>query len=330
MNTESRLPVFNDILSARHRIAGDIYRTPVVRSDVLDDLVQAEVFIKAECLQYSGAFKVRGAFNRLRQLNATDFPGGVITWSSGNHGQAIALAAKQLGTAALVLMPSDSVQTKIELTRSHGAEVVFFDRTKEDSTVIGAELAAKRRAAIVPPANDPDVIAGQGTAALEMLEQIEGLGGSTPDVLLVPCGSGGLTAGCSLVFTQKAPASQIYAVEPEHFDDTGRSLLAGARLTNDRRSGSICDALLAKTPAPLTFAVNAACEVKGLVISDNEARSAMSFAFRHLKIVLEPGGAAALAAVLSGRTPVAGKTVALVCSGGNVDEAVFAEAIAGS
>jgi threonine dehydratase len=327
MNEASRLPTFDDVVAAQARIANDVVRTPAVRSDALDEFVRARVFIKAECLQRSGAFKVRGAFNRLRQINCADFPGGVITYSSGNHGQAVALAAKRLGMPATILMPSNSVRTKVELTRGHGAEVIFYDRAKEDAAAIGATLADKKRATIVPPANHGDVIAGQGTAALEMLEQIESLGGDKPDMLLVPCGSGGLTAGCSLVFANKVPKAQVFAVEPENFDDTLRSLLSGTRVANTISSTTICDALSAKTPAPITFAINTSCNVKGLVVSDDEVRIAMAFAFRQLKLVLEPGGAAALAAVLSRKLQIQGKTVAVVCSGGNVETDVFADAI---
>jgi threonine dehydratase len=289
-------------------------------------VVKGKVFIKAECLQATGAFKVRGVYNRLRQLSASEGRRGVVTYSSGNHGQAIAAAAKRLGIQATVLMPSDSVATKIALTRSHGAEVAFFDREKDDGLVILKEL--RPQATFVPPANDLNVISGQGTAALEILNQMQELGSRSPDMLLVPCGSGGLTAGCSLVFTSLCPTAKLFAVEPQNFDDTGRSLVAGRRLANVLRSGSICDALTAKIPAPLTFAINAACGVQGITVSDSEVLAAMAFAFRHLKLVLEPGGAVALAAVLSNRISVEGKTAAIVCSGGNVEAALFASAIA--
>jgi threonine dehydratase len=328
MNEAAVLPTIDDLRAAQKRIAEDVVRTPVLRSDVLDQAVKGRVFIKAECLQSTGAFKIRGAYNRLRQFSRAETRGGVVTWSSGNHGQAIAAAAKRLGMPAMILMPSDSVLTKVELTRSHGADVTFFNRETDDSNAIGRELAEKRGATIVPPANDRDVIAGQGTAALEMLNQIENLGGQPPDMLLVPCGSGGLTAGCALAFKDACPEAELFAVEPELFNDTGRSLAAGTRLSNIVRTGSICDALLAKIPAPLTFAVNSACGVKGLTISDEDALNAIRFAFRHLKVVLEPGGAAALAAVLSGKVSTEGKTVAVVCSGGNIDAALFAKAIA--
>jgi threonine dehydratase len=328
MKDTAMLPTIDDLRAAQKRIAADVVRTPVLHSEALDRAVAGRVFVKAECLQLTGAFKVRGAYNRLRQFSPAQTRGGVVTWSSGNHGQAIAAAAKRLGMPAMILMPSDSVRAKVELTRSHGADIAFFNRETDDSNAIGTDLAERRGATIVPPANDPDVIAGQGTAALEMLSQIQDLGASRPDMLLVPCGSGGLTAGYALAFRELCPEAELFAVEPEQFDDTGRSLVAGTRLSNAVRKGSICDALLAKTPAPLTFAVNSACGVKGLTITDQEALNAIAFAFRHLKVVLEPGGAAALAAVLSKKVSMKGKTVAVVCSGGNVDPALFAKAIA--
>jgi len=321
-------PTISDLRAARRRLAGVIVDTPILRSDVLDGLCGGRVFIKAECLQMTGAFKVRGAYNRLLQFTEAEKHGGVVTWSSGNHGQAIAAAAKRLGMPALILMPSDSVLTKVELTRAHGGEVMFFTRGIDDAMKLGERLATERGAVIVPPANHPDIIAGQGTAALELLEQVAAAGAPQPDMLFVPCGSGGLTAGCSIAFDALNPDAQVYAVEPEAFDDTGRSLTAGERLGVIPGGRTICDALTARIPAPLTFAINAALGVKALAISDGEARRAMAFAFRHLKVVMEPGGAAGLAAVLAGKVDVRGKTIAIICSGGNVDADVFSEALA--
>ena len=325
MSTAVTLPTLKDIYAAQARISEDIITTPLLRSDLLDQAVQGRVFLKAENLQVTGAFKVRGAYNRLRQFTAQELRGGVITFSSGNHGQAVAAAAKRLGIEATVLMPADSVATKVTLTRGQGAEVVLFDREREDSQALARKL--KPEATLVPPANDFDIISGQGTAALEILSQLRDYGGSPPDLLLVPCGSGGLTAGSSLVFRFLCPAAQVLAIEPIEFDDTTRSLEGGVRVTNPVRTGALCDALTARTPAPMTFTINVACGVRGLTVDDEQVLAAMAFAFRHLKLVLEPGGAVGLAAVLSRLAPLNGKTVVVVCSGGNVDAPVFARAI---
>lgn len=328
MSGNATQPTYSDILDARRRIAEAVVETPLLRNDTLDNLCGGRVFVKAECLQITGAFKVRGAYNRLLQLTETEKQGGVVTWSSGNHGQAIAAATKRLGMRAVILMPTDSVQAKVDLTRSQGGEVIFFTRGVDDAIKIGEEIAAERGAIIVPPANHPDIIAGQGTVALEMLEQIAAAGASQPDMLLVPCGSGGLTAGCAIAFNALCPDAAIFAVEPEAFDDTGRSLAAGERLPIEPGGRTICDALTARIPAPLTFAINASLGVRALTVSDVDVQRAIGFAYRQLKVVMEPGGAAGLAALLAGKIATSGKTVAIICSGGNIDEDVLAEAIA--
>jgi threonine dehydratase len=320
------LPTLNHLREAATRIAGDVVRTPLLRSDLLDEATGARVFVKAECLQLTGAFKARGAFSRLRRFSPAEREGGVITWSSGNHGQAIATAARRLGMRAVVLMPSDSAPNKVALTEVQGAEILFFERG-QDMAAMADEYVRSRGAVIVPPANDPDVIAGQGTAALEAFDQLDEAGAGPPDIFLTPCGSGGLTAGCATALRALHPGAQYFAVEPEGFDDTARSLAAGARQTIAPGVSTICDALTARTPAPLTFAINQALGVQVLTVTDDDVLAAMELAFRALKVVMEPGGAAALAAVLAAKIPVAGRTVALVCSGGNVEPAVFARAI---
>lgn len=320
-------PTIEDLEDARRRISGDIVLTPLLRSEALDAVTGARVFVKAECLQITGAFKVRGAYNRLRRFTSAETGGGVVTWSSGNHGQAIAAAAKRIGMPALVLMPHDSVATKVQLTRSHGAEIEFFERGVVDAIMRATEIAAARGATIVPPANDRHVIAGQGTATLEILSQLESLGAAVPDVHLVPCGSGGLTAGAAIALFARSPRTSVFAVEPEGFDDTGRSLAAGMRLAIEPGQFTLCDALTARTPAPMTFEINRSHGVKALTVSDEQVRRAMAFAFRNLKLVAEPGGAAALAALLAKKIDVAGKIVTLICSGGNVEASVFADAI---
>ena len=322
-------PTIEDVCQAEQRIAQDIRKTPLVRSDALDAIVGGKVFVKAECLQVTGAFKIRGAYNRLRQFTPEQVEGGVLTWSSGNHGQAIAAAARQLGMRAVVLMPHDSAPTKIERTRAHGGQVEFFQRGIVDATAWGQELAQASGATIVPPANDAAVIAGQATATLEILQQMIAMGAGTPDMQLVPCGSGGLTAGAATVLSVLSPHTTLYAVEPEDFDDTARSLAAGERLAIAPGRSTICDALTARIPAPLTFSINRALGVRALAVSDDEVRRAMVFAFSELKLVMEPGGAAALAALLAGKVETAGKTITLICSGGNVDAGLYARIVGG-
>ena len=325
MNDGSVHPSLPDIRAALARIEAGIVKTPLLRCDALDEQVGGQVFLKAECLQTTGAFKLRGALNLLGQLSAEQARRGIITYSSGNHGHAVAAAARRLGMSATVLMPADSVGTKVALTRAQGAEVIFFERGRQDALTLAGEL--RPSAVVVPPANHFDVISGQGTVALEILAQLQTLGEANPDMLLVPCGSGGLTAGCALVLASLAPDVQVFAVEPADFDDTTRSLAGGSRVSISPGVKTLCDALTARIPAPLTFAINLECGVRGLVVSDAEALRAMAFAFKYLKLVLEPGGAVALAAILSGKVDVRGKRIAIVCSGGNVDATLFAQAI---
>jgi threonine dehydratase len=324
MGDAASLPTLNDVYAARERIAADIVRTPLLHSDALDELVDGHVFIKAECLQTTGAFKARGAYNRLRQLTAAEKGAGVVTFSSGNHGQAIAAAARRLGVEATVLMPSNSVAAKVNLTRAQGANVVFFDREREEALAKAQQL--KPHATLVPPANDFAIISGQGTMALEILAQLREAGARTPDMLLVPCGSGGLTAGCAVVFSSLSPSTALLAIEPAAYNDTARSLAIGERVTNGPGATSICDALTARTPAPMTFAINLACGVRASSVTDTQVLSAIAFAFRSLKIVIEPGGAVGLAALFQ-QAPLGGKTAVVICSGGNIDPSLFARAI---
>lgn len=324
--SEAVAPTLDTLYAARKRISNDVITTPLLRSRVLDDLVGGVILVKAECLQPTGTFKVRGAFNRLRQLSPQETQRGVVTWSSGNHAQAVAAAAKAIGAPATILMPSDAVPAKVALTKSHGPTVIFFNRETDDRQAIVQRIVEESGATRVPPADDPHVISGQGTAALELLEQAQALG-LDPEALLTPCGSGGLTAGSAIAFAALRGQAQVYGVEPEAFDDTTRSLAAGKPVANRLKSGSICDALLANMPGALTFAVNLANGVRGLTVSDGEVLKAVAFAFRHFKLVLEPSGAAALAAILTGKIETKGRVIAIVCSGGNADPALFAKAI---
>ncbi|MBX3492185.1 MAG: threonine/serine dehydratase [Parvibaculum sp.] len=323
-----RLPDAEAVRAAAARIAGVAVRTPLLECAALDARCGGRIFIKPEVLQRTGSFKFRGAWNRLSQLSAEERRGGVVAWSSGNHAQGVAAAARMLGVPALIVMPSDAPRLKIERTRGFGTEIVLYDRLTEMREEIGARIAAERGAVIVRPYDDPGIIAGQGTVALEIAEDAARLGVAL-DAVLVPAGGGGLAAGTALALGAAMPEAKVWCVEPQGFDDHARSLTAGKRLGNEGGGQSFCDALLAPMPGELTFAINAAHLAGGLAVSDAEVAAAMRFAFEELKLVVEPGGAVALAAVLAGRYDAKGKSVALVLSGGNADPAAFARVLAG-
>lgn len=319
------------ITDAARRLSGRAVVTPLLESTALNEMVGGRLLIKAECLQRTGSFKFRGAFYRLTLLTATERQHGVVAYSSGNHAQAVAAAANLLGLAATIVMPADAPRAKLLATRRWGAEIVTYDRYREDREAIGGRLARERGAVLVPPYDDPRIIAGQGTLGLELADQAAALNARL-DAALVPCSGGGLSAGTATALTSRLPEVAVYAVEPMGFDDTARSLAAGKRLANPPLSAdhaSFCDALLAPTPGAITFPINQRLLRGGLAVSDAEAARAMALAFAELKIVLEPGGAVALAAALSGKIECRDRTVAVVCSGGNVDAAVFARAISG-
>ena len=322
----AQLPTFSDLLAAQRRLAQLAYRTPLIEHPGLNARVGGRVLFKAENLQRVGAFKFRGAYNKVAQVDRGAFPGGVVACSSGNHAQGVAAAATLMGFKSAIVMPADAPQLKIARTKAFGAEVVAYDRINEDRDAIARELCAARHAAYVHPFDDPDVIAGQGTVGIEMMEQAEALG-ATPDLVLVGASGGGLISGVSIAVKQKSPSSLIYSVEPAGFDDLARSLQGGRRERNPALSGSICDALLAVTPGELTFEVARRNLAGGLSVTDEEARAAVRYAFEELKLVVEPGGAVSLAAILAGKLPLRGKTVAAVLSGGNIDPALFAEII---
>jgi threonine dehydratase len=322
----ARLPTFADILAARRRLGQLAYRTPLIEHAALNARVGGRVLLKAENLQRVGAFKFRGAYNKVAQVDKAAYPGGVVACSSGNHAQGVAAAATLMGFKSAIVMPADAPRLKIARTKAFGAEVVAYDRVKEDRDAIARDLCATRHAAYVHPFDDPDVIAGQGTAGLEMMEQAEALG-AIPDIVLVGASGGGLISGVSIAVKEKSPATLIYSVEPAGFDDLARSLRGGVRERNAALSGSICDALLAATPGELTFEVARRNLVGGLAVTDEEAKAAVRYAFEELKLVVEPGGAVSLAAILAGKIPLEGRTVAAVLSGGNVDPSLFAEII---
>ena len=321
------LPTYEDVLDAAGRLEGLAVRTPLIRSDVLDAAVGGRVWIKAECLQRTGSFKFRGAYNRVSRLNADELTRGVVAFSSGNHAQGVAAAAAMMGTPAVIVMPADAPRAKIEGTRALGGEVVLYDRRTQSREAIAEAIGRERRAVVVPAFDDFHVIAGQGTAGREAAEQLSALGQGA-DVLLAPASGGGLIAGIGLAFAALSPSTRLYAVEPEAFNDHALSLAAGHPVTVKPPTDSLLDALMAPRPGDLTFALNGPRLAGALGVSDDEALAAMAFAFRHLKLVLEPGGAAALAAVLAGRIDVAGRTVLVVASGGNVDAGTYGRAIA--
>lgn len=321
------LPSFADIEAAAARLRGKILRTPMLRHRLLDELTGGTILVKPEPLQRTGSFKLRGATNACLLLDAAARRHGVVTHSSGNHAQGTAAAAHMLGMPAVIAMPLDAPSIKVESTARWGAEIIRFDRHTTDREALVETLAGERDAAIIPPFDHPHVIAGQGTVALELVQDGREAG-LTLDALAVCTGGGGLIAGSALTMEALAPAAEIWAVEPEGWDDTRRSLEAGQILANDGRGSNFCDALLSRAPGALTFAINAPRLAGGLVVTEDEVRAAMRFAFLHLKIVVEPGGAVALAALLAGKIAAKGRVIGVIVSGGNVDPAVFARALA--
>ncbi|MGW4132397.1 MULTISPECIES: pyridoxal-phosphate dependent enzyme [Amycolatopsis] len=312
----------DDIRDAAARLAGVAHRTPVVRSRTLDELVGAEVFIKCENLQRVGAFKFRGAYNAASRLSPEQLAKGIAAYSSGNHAQAVALAARELGSSAVILIPEDTPQSKKDATAGYGAEIVTYDRYTGDRVAIGEALAADRGLALIPPYEHPHVIAGQGTAALELLEDTESL-----DTLVVPVGGGGLIAGSSTAAKAVRPGIRVIGVEPAAGDDTKRSLDAGERVSIPVPR-TIADGQAAEIPGELTFSINRRLVDDIALVTDEQVRDAMRFAFERLKLVIEPSGATGLAALLSGRIPASGR-VGVIISGGNVSPERFAELIAG-
>jgi threonine dehydratase len=319
-----QIPTIDDVVDARGRLQGQAVVTPLLESPALNARVKGRVLIKAENLQRTGSFKFRGAWNCISRLTAETARGGVVAYSSGNHAQGVAAAAALMKLPALIVMPTDTPEIKKANTRSYGAEVVTYDRVSENREEIAGRIAKERGAVIVPPFEHPQIIAGQGTTGLELVEQA-GERGARLDAVLAPVSGGGLIAGISLAVKSRSPETQIHSVEPEGFDDHARSLASGKRERNAKASGSICDALLSPEPGELTFTVNQSRLSSGLVVSEAEVRRAVAYAFQHLKLVIEPGGAVGLAAVLAGKIATEGRTIALIASGGNVDPALFAE-----
>ena len=311
------------IEAAASRLEGVAVRTPLIRNDELDRVAGGRVLVKAENLQAIGSFKIRGAYNLMSQLTAEEAARGVVAFSSGNHAQGVAMAGRLLGIHAAIVMPEDAPRAKMDNTRRLGGEVITYDRYSGDREAIAREIAAERDASLVPSYDHEDIIAGQGTVGLEIAEQALEMQ-LPPDQVLINCGGGGLSAGSGVALKARLQQVSVRTVEPEDFDDTARSIAAGERLTVAPGARSICDSLLAGSPGELPFEVHRRLFDGGLTVSDREVRDAMRFAFRNLKMVVEPGGAVSLAAVLGGRIETVGKTTAIVISGGNVDLDEFA------
>lgn len=321
-NAATSLPTCDDVRAAAARIKSAAYVTPLLRCPALDQLTDAAVLLKAESLQRTGSFKIRGAFNRLSQLDDRERQAGVVAWSSGNHAQGVAAAAKQLNISATIVMPADAPVIKSNNVRALGAEIIAYDRANEDREIIARRIAEKRGAIIVPSYDDPHIIAGQGTVGLEIMDQAQAMGLEVDDIV-VPVSGGGLIAGIGLAARAANPAVKLYGAEPSGFDDHCRSLASGQRERNRSSANALCDALLAPAPGALTWAINAEGMAGCYAVDDDQIADAVAFAFRSLKLVLEPSGSAALAAVLGNAHVMAGRTVAVVLSGGNVDTETF-------
>ncbi len=320
------LPTLEDVSAAAERLRGVAVRTPLLESEVLNAHVGGRVFVKPETLQRVGAFKFRGAYNAVSQIDRTQFPGGVVACSSGNHAQGVACAARLVGVPAVIVMPSDAPALKRERTQSHGAEIVLYNRVREDREAIAKEIAGRRGMAFVHPYDDFNVIAGQGTVGLEIMADLEERNLS-PDAILACCSGGGLTSGIATAVKGQEPDTDIHTDEPATFEDFARSLQSGVIATNAQMDGSICDALLSPSPGERTFAIGQNLFSDGLVVSDQEVQAAQRFAFHELKLVVEPGGAAALAAVLQKRLPTEKRVIVCVLSGGNADPSAFADTL---
>ena len=320
------IPSVADIDAAAKQLASVAVRTPLINAPALDDRLGARVFLKAEILQRTGSFKFRGAYNKISSIPVERWAAGVVAYSSGNHAQGVAAAAKLLGLGATIVMPSDAPHLKRERTAALGAEIVLYDRDKEDRAAIAKKIVSERGATLVPPYDDPMIIAGQGTIGREIVEDLDRLG-VKPETVVVGASGGGLAAGISLYVKARVPSAKFYTVEPEGFDDTLRSFKSGQREHNERMKGTICDALMTNTPGELTFPINRELIGEGLIASDIEVAAAVRYAFNELKLVVEPGGAIGLAALLAGKLDVKGKVVVGVLSGGNVDAELFSKLI---
>ena len=323
----STIPTFGDVEDAAKRIVPHIRRTPVLESEALNALIKGRLLIKAEPLQRTGSFKIRGAINAISRLSEDAKTGGVVAYSSGNHAQAVAAAAQEFGMPAVIVMPNDSPQIKIDGVKRRGGEVVLYDRWRESREALAEAIKDERGATLIPPFDHPHIIAGQGTLALEMMRQVADMGAKL-DAVLMGASGGGMAAGISLVTKTLSPDTKVYSVEPAGFDDLAQSLAKGTRVAHNNQQPSICDALMATIPGVIPFEILKSRTTAGFGVTDEEVMTAMRLAFLHLKLVIEPGGAAALAAVLAGKLDTEGKTLAVVASGGNVDPVHYAQILA--
>jgi threonine dehydratase len=321
------IPTAADVDAAAARIKGVAVRTPLLNFAVLDERLGARVFLKAETLQRTGSFKFRGAYNKISQIAPEKKAAGVVAYSSGNHAQGVAHAAALCGVPAAIVMPKDAPLPKRQRTAAFGGEVVLYDRDTEDRAAIARALCEKRGATLVPPFDDPAIIAGQGTAGREIAEDLAALG-VKPDLAVIGASGGGLAAGITLALKARYPSLPVYTAEPAGFDDTLRSFQSGQRERNPKMSGTICDALMTETPGVITWEINRKLIGQGVAATDEEVGRAVAFAYRELKLVVEPGGAIGLAALLAGKLDVKGKVVVAVLSGGNVDPELFCKLIA--
>ena len=319
------LPTFHDVEMAAKRIKGHATQTGVLRSIELDRHTKGNIYIKPECLQLTGSFKFRGAFNRLSQIPENEKANGVVAFSSGNHGQGVALVAKLLGIPATIVMPKDAPKIKLERTQSHGAEIVLYDRIHENREELAATIASKTGAVVVPSFDDPYIVAGQGTAAYEFIHDLKDQNVSL-DHYLCPAGGGGLLAGSNLAFEGLSPNTKTYSVEPEGFDDHAMSFAAGERVwVKDPTFPTSCDAIVTTAPGEVTFDINKRLVEKGLMVTEAEVREAVKFAFHYLNVVVEMGGAVALAAILSDKIDTQDQHIGIMLSGGNIDPLSFSD-----
>ncbi|WP_420547102.1 threonine ammonia-lyase [Curvivirga sp.] len=318
---------FADIVTAASRIKGYATRTSLIESPFINEKLGGRALFKPECLQKTGSFKFRGAINTINALSDQQKKKGVVAFSSGNHAQGVAHAAQLAGIPAVIIMPADAPKIKIENTRAYGAEVILYDRYNEDREAIGLKVQEERGSYLIKPYDAELTLTGQGTAGLEIAEDCKAMG-IDPDQLLSPCGGGGLMAGLCLAMAETFPETKLYGVEPADFDDTKRSLETGCYEENDPSARSICDALLSPSPGKITFPINQNRLSGGLSVTDEEVKHAMRIAFRDLKLVVEPGGVVALAALLAGKIDTKDKTTIIVLSGGNVDDEMYRSILA--
>ncbi|MEQ4616421.1 MAG: threonine/serine dehydratase [Corticimicrobacter sp.] len=325
MNTTTHAPSvsFADVEAAAQRLRNRVVHTSLIENVALNERLGARVLIKPEVLQHTGSFKFRGAYNRVVQFTPAQREAGIVAWSSGNHALAVSSVGARLGIQATILMPSDAPVAKIEGARKLGATVRLYDRKTENREAIGTEIAERTGAVIVPPYDDPHVIAGQGTLGIELIQQATALE-ATLDAALVSCSGGGLAAGFATAIHALSPNTAVWCVEPEQFDDTARSLAGGTRVGNPAGRQSICDALQVQSPGEITFPINQMLLAGALTVSDEDVRHAIRIAYEDLRLVVEPGGAAPLAALLAGKLDIRDKTIGIVLSGGNVDADKFA------